>query len=462
MMDQPNRQPTKSVPGPVGHFLTGNARELQADRLGFLLRSLHAYGEVSLLRVFGMRVYTVYHPDGIKHILQDNHANYVKGPLFDPIRAVAGNGLFTADGELWLRQRRLIQPAFHRQRIAGFGQIMTDLTERMLARWDASVAANAGQLVEVGGEMVHLTMAVVSQAMFGTLVEDEADAISRAIQVGLDDVQFRFDRPFYPPLRWPLPHNRRVQAAIRTLDEAVFEIIAQRHGREAARDDLLALLMAAREEGGGAGMDDRQLRDEVITIFVAGHETTARLLTWVFYLLDQHPDVEARLHAELVAVLGGRVPTVADLPNLPYTRMIIDETLRLYPPVWITNRQAVADDEIMGYRIPAGALVSISPYATHRHSDFWEDPERFDPERFSPERVAARPRFAYLPFGGGPRQCIGNTFALTEAVLVLATVAQRYRLRLPAGAVVTPEPRVTLQPRGGLPMRLERRSETNG
>ena len=218
------------------------------------------------------------------------------------------------------------------------------------------------------------------------------------------------------------------------------------------KDDLLGMLMAARDEGASQGMGDRQLRDEVITIFIAGHETTARLLTWVFYLLDRHPEVEARLRGELTVALGGRTPTMADLPNLACTRRVVDETLRLYPPVWITNRQALAEDGVMGYRIPAGALVSISPYAAHRHPAFWTDPERFDPERFSPEQAAGRHRFAYLPFGGGPRQCIGNTFALTEAVLVLATVAQRYQLHLPPNSRVEVVPQATLQPRGGLPM----------
>ncbi len=384
--------------------------------------------------------------------MQDNHTNYIKGPFFDPIRAIAGNGLFTADGELWLRQRRLIQPAFHRQRIASFGQVMTDQAERMLARWDAAVTAAPDRPLDVSAAMVRLTMAVVSAAMFGAAVDDAADAISAAIQVGLDDIQYRFDRPFYPPLGWPLPHNRRVQAAIRTLDQTVFQMIERRRSSGEERDDLLGMLMAARDEGASHGMDDRQLRDEVITIFVAGHETTARLLTWVFYLLDQHHDVAARLRAELATVLGGRTPTMADLPNLVYTRQVIDETLRLYPPVWVTNRQALAEDAALGYRIPAGALVSISPYAAHRHPAFWSDPERFDPERFNSEQATGRHRFAYLPFGGGPRQCIGNTFALTEAVLILATVAQRYQLHLPPGARVEVVPQATLQPRGGLPM----------
>jgi cytochrome P450 len=241
---------------------------------------------------------------------------------------------------------------------------------------------------------------------------------------------------------------------MRTVDDVVLGIVDQRRRGGEERDDLLGMLMEARDEETGQGMAGKQLRDEVVTIFVAGHETTAVLLTWAFCLLSQHPDVEARLHAELAEVLDGRTPGVADAPNLRFTRMVIDETLRLYPPAWITNRQAVAEDEVCGYRIPAGAVVGISPYVMHHLPAYWPDPERFDPQRFAPEAAQERPRFAYMPFGGGPHQCIGNSFALLEATLILAAVAQRYRLRLLAGAVVTPKPQSTLRPAGGMPMLL--------
>jgi len=263
--------------------------------------------------------------------------------------------------------------------------------------------------------------------------------------------------PFYPSLRWPTPRNRRVLAAMRTVDDVVLGIVEQRRRTGEERDDLLGMLMEARDEGTGQAMSDKQLRDEVVTIFVAGHETTAVLLTWVFYLLSQHPDVESRLHAELTAVLGGRAPSMADVPNLRIARMVIDETLRLYPPAWITNRQAVAADEVCGRHIPAGAVVGISPYVMHHLPAYWPEAERFDPQRFASDAAHTRPRFAYMPFGGGPHQCIGNSFALMEATLILACVAQRYRLRLPPGAAVTPKPQATLRPAGGLPMRLDPR-----
>jgi cytochrome P450 len=300
-------------------------------------------------------------------------------------------------------------------------------------------------------------MSIVSQTMFGAAFVDHGNRIGDAIGVALDDVQHQFDMPFYPPLSVPTPYNRRLRAAIHDLHQGIDAIIEARRLSHDAQDDLLGMLMDARYDG-HAGMDDAQLRNEVVTMFVAGHETTARLLAFAFYVLDQHRDVEMKLHQELDTVLDGRTPVMSDLPALAYTRMIVDETLRLYPPAWLFARQAVADDEVMGYHVPAGALVALSPYATHRHPAFWEDPERFDPERFSPARSAARPKYAYMPFGGGPRQCIGNTFALSEAMLVLATVAQRFRLRMAPGAELKLAARTTLQPDGGLPMLLTPRT----
>lgn len=448
------RRSAQEVPGPRDHPLLGSLKELKRDRLALLMRLMNEFGDVVKMRLPGMTMYHVHHPDGIRHVLQDNQHNYHKGPVFDNLRLLVGKGLFTSEGDEWLRQRRLMQPAFHRQRITEFGSLMTGLTNQMLARWD--VLARSQRPIDLADEMVHLTMAIISQAMFGTLVSDETNAVSRAIEIALGDFQYRFERPFYPPPFIPTLHNRRFRAALAVLDRTVFEIIERRRKDANPANDLLSMLMAAREEG-GTGMDDRQLRDEIVTIFIAGHETTARALAWTFYLLDRNPDAEKQLQDELAYTLNGRTPQMSDLPNLSYTRMVIDEALRIYPPVWITSRQALNEDEIMGFRIPPGALVSIAPYATHRHQLFWRDPERFDPSRFALEQSEGRPKFAYLPFGGGPRQCIGNTFALTEAVLVLATIAQHYCLRVPAGHHVEVLPGTTLQPAGGLPMYIWKR-----
>jgi cytochrome P450 len=334
----------------------------------------------------------------------------------------------------------------------------SDATLAMLERWRPSVAQ--GRPLDVATEFMHLTLEVATEALFSTSVGRDVDAIGRAITTLLNEVTFRFTFPFYPPLRVPTPRNRRFLAARATLDGVIYGIIAERRRRPGKHDDLLALLMEARDEETGEAMSDRQLRDEVITLFVAGHETTANALTWASYLLCTHVAVLRKLRAEVDETLQGRIPTAADLPNLPYTRMVIDETLRLYPPVWITNRRAIVDDTICGYRIPADAIVSISPYVMHRDPTLWENPEGFDPERFAPERSAGRPHYAYFPFGGGPRQCIGKGFALMEATLVLALLAQHYELHLVPGGRVETVAMATLRPRYGMWMTAHPRRTT--
>jgi cytochrome P450 len=324
---------------------------------------------------------------------------------------------------------------------------MTNAAQKMMGGWDHRIDAAA--------EMTRLTLDVATDALFHAHVGGEPTTIARAVSTLLAEINYRFQVPFYPPISVPTPRNRRMRQAIRTLDRAMYGIIEQRRRDGEEGDDLLSMLMAARDEETGAAMSDRQLRDEVITLFIAGHDTTANALTWTFYLLAKYPEADERLRAELDEVLDGAVPTVTDLPKLPYGRMVIEEAMRLYPPAWITDRQAVKEDEILGHRIPAGGHVIISPYVTHRLPTLWENPENFDPDRFSPEQVSTRPRYAYFPFGGGPRQCIGKGMALMEAHLILASVIQRYRLRLATDQPVQSQPTVTLRPRGGLPMTVE-------
>jgi cytochrome P450 len=363
--------------------------------------------------------------------------------------------LITSEGSLWLRQRRLIQPVFHRRSVAAFGALMTDETLAMLERWRP--AMEAGEPLDVPAEMARLTLDIVTGALFHAHVGEGPEVIGRAINTIIEDLGFRFEVPFYPPRRVPTPRNRRFREAMRTVDRAVYSIIAGRRRDGGDEEDLLALLMGTRDEETGEAMGDKQLRDEVMTMFLAGHETTANALSWALYLISTHPPVERRLRGELDGVLGAdrRVPTIRDLPNLKYTKMVVDETLRLYPPAWITNRQALAEDEILGHRIPSGAFVSLSPYVLHRHPDFWDRPDEFDPDRFAPDRGNGRPRFAYFPFGGGPRQCIGQSMALVEAQLVLATVLGRCWLRPASDRPVEAEALATLRPRGGLPMIVE-------
>lgn len=455
--------PPLKVPGPPGAPLIGNSRALLKDNLGFVMKMAREYGDVVHYRMGPMPVYQVNHPEGVKRILQDNNRNYSKDTFDLPfVNMLLGNGLVTSQGDTWLRQRRLMQPVFHHRYVTALVEQMADATAGMLDRWQQN--EGSGRPLDIAEEMMSLTLDIVNQALFTSTVSDETEAIRQAMAFLAEDLAFRFQLPFYPPPFVPTLRNIRFKRALATLDRTIQGIIDGRRALLATADleedepqDLLSLLMAARDEETGEGMDDRQLRDEVITMFIAGHETTALALSWAWYLLSAHPDVERKLHEELASELNGRAPTAADLPNLIYTRMVIDETVRLYPPAWISNRQSVNEDVICGYHIPAGSFVAFSPYVTHRDPDLWTDPERFDPERFANGQEKSRPRYAYFPFGGGPRQCIGKGFALVEAQLILATVAQRYRLRLAPGHEVQPQALMTLRPKGGMPMVLEAR-----
>jgi cytochrome P450 len=452
-MDSVSARSSKVPPGPRGHWLLGSMPDFLNDSLGYLRLVAQDYGDVALYRVAHMIWYQVNHPAGIARILQENNRNYGKGALtLGILRPVAGNGLFLSEGEFWLRQRRLMQPTFHHKHVAAFSTMIVDTTQAMLARWEAHLSSD--QPLDIMQEMSGLTLEIVSRALFSTPASYDA-GVTQAITTLVEDIGYRFAVPFYPPPRVPTPRNRRHRTALAALDHAIYGIIAARRRGDTAGDDLLGLLMGVRDEESGEGMSDRQLRDELITLFVAGHETTAVALTWAWHLLAEHPHAADRVRAELAAVLGDHAPVAADLPKLPYPRMVIDEAMRLYPPAWITNRQAIADDEVCGYRIPAGAIVMISPYVMHRHPAFWERPDAFDPERFAPDRSAGRPPYVYFPFGGGPRQCIGKGLALIEAQLILATVAQRFRLRHVPGHAIEPLAQVTLRPRGGMPMFVE-------
>ena len=428
-----------------GKPIVGNIFDLARDQLGFL-HQLASLGPVSRFRMFNQTVYQISEPAEIQHVMQDNARNYIKGKLFDFMRNMVGNGLFVSDGEFWLRQRRMMQPAFHQRRLVSLVDGMVTETQVSLDRW--TQAAERGQIVDIAEEMTALAMRVVTRALFSSRLSGKEKRLAEAISLILDEISFRFRMPFYPPLHFPTPRNRKAQAALRTIDDVVFEIINTRRSTpgEETKDDLLAMLMEARDEGDGKGMTDQQLRDETLIMFAAGHETTANAMAWAFYLLDQHPEVFTKLRAEVETVLDGRAPTAGDLPGLVYTRMVIEEVLRLYPPLLTTNRQALKDDVIGGYAIPAGATISISPYVLQRDPRYWDNPEKFDPERFGPDAVGERPRFAYFPFGGGPRLCIGKEFALFESVVVLAMTVQRFDWQITPGADVHPLQMVTMKP----------------
>ncbi|GCF11594.1 cytochrome P450 [Dictyobacter arantiisoli] len=455
-MAQTNEGSLKEAPGPRNGLFGENLRALQKDSVGLFLRMQRQYGDVLRFRALGsIYVYMISDPDGIDYMLRRNSQNYARASAHKQFESLLGNeGLLTTDGASWLRQRRLAQPAFHRQRIAALAPMMTRAAVETVAHWrDYERKQESFDLVH---EMMRITLQIVAEALFSIDVTRDADQIGAAFGSALSYIQYSLSH-IMPPSFVPTRRNRLYQEARAQLDTFVYKLIAERRALDEDKGDLLSMFLKARDADTNGGMSDKQLHDEMITMLLAGHETTATTLTWAFYLLSQHPESEQRMYAEIVDALHGRLPTFEDLSELPYTRMVIDETLRIYPATTGVPRTSIAEDEICGYRIPARSNMVASSYVVHRHPAYWEDPERFDPERFTPERSAGRPQFAYFPFSGGPRQCIGNSFALMEATLVLATIAQRYRVRPLPGYKVIAEQLVTLRPKGGLSVLVEAR-----
>jgi cytochrome P450 len=395
-------------------------------------------------------------PDSIQHILLGNQSNYPKGRLNRQILGPAlGDGLLTSEGETWRRHRRIAAPAFHHRRLAELAAIMVEETLRLRTRWD-DIAG--GGPVDMSKEMMTLTMRIVTRCLFSHDVSDDVDELGGAITTMIETLGKTSMLDLLGLPEW-LPRHRdgELRRAMKLIDDRIYRIIAERRASQRDYGDLLDLLLKSRDEETGECMSDRELRDEVVTLFAAGHETTAVALAWTWYLLSLHPEVAGRLAGEVTDVLGERPPAFSDLERLPYTRMVFEETMRLYPPAFVINRVALADDRIGDVDVPAGTMVSVSPWITHRNPNLWDEPERFDPERFTEESVRARHKYAYFPFGGGPRICIGNGFALMEGRLVLAALAPWFAPRLAGNEPVVPQGRITLRPRGGLPMVVEHR-----
>ena len=449
-------------PGPMGKWPKGVLKQFQDEPLQAMIAMYQTYGDAirfrAALHFYG---YLFFHPDHYKHILQDNNHNYTKmpHPSLNMLRPVVGNGLLTSDGDFWRRQRRLAAPAFHRKRIAAFATTMTAAADTMLETWHT--LAQDGRPLDINEAMMHLTLEIVGKTLFSIDLTRESDTVGQAFSVVNETIARLSGIPFADiGLKIPfLPSTRAINKNTAVLAQVVNGIIQERRQASAdqTQEDLLTMLMTARDEGTGDGMSDQQLRDEVMTIMLAGHETTAVALAWTFYLLSEHPKVREELEAEVDEVLNGRLPNIDDLPNLPYTSMVLEESMRLYPPAYAIARWGNEPDDVGGYHVTANAVITMSPYITHRHPDFWENPEEFDPQRFTPERKAGRPRYAYVPFGGGPRLCIGNSFAMTEAILLLASIVQRFRLMLLPGTLVELEPLITLRPKGKLMMTLTQR-----
>lgn len=438
-------------PGPRGYPVLGMLPQLRSDPIRTFLDAADEYGDIVHLKAGPYHGYLVSDPAHIKHVLQDNARNYHKSPLYDRLRDGIGNGLLTSEDSFWLRQRRLAQPAFHRQRLAGMTGAMVDCTQRMLERWDA-IAVQSGT-VDLVGEMMSLTQAIIVRTMFSTDLGPAADVVNRTWPI----INQRIGETFWSTkleTELPLPANLRFRRALRELEDVVYSIIRERRRSSRDEPDLLSMFLSARDEETGESMSDRQLRDEVMTMLLAGHETTSLALSWTYYLLSAHPDVEQRLADEVERVTGGSVPVYADVEPLTFTRMVLEESMRLYPPAWGFSRLALGPDRIGDYAVAKGSIVFVIPFVVHRRPNLWPEPERFDPERFAPGRDAARHRFAYIPFGGGPRGCIGNHFAMLEAQLIVAAIAQRYRVQLTPGQTIRAEPLITLRPKPGIEARL--------
>jgi cytochrome P450 len=436
----------RAAPGPRGHAVLGSLPAARRDPLKLFGEAFRDYGEVVRFHFGPLVAHMVSSPAGVNHILAENNKNYGKQTRgYESLRYVLGNGLLTSEGEFWKRQRRIAQPAFHRQRIASFAQTMV----RAASEAAALLEAQRGDVVDVHDAMMRLTLRIVGETLLGHDPSADAGEVGSALAFLLSVVAERSSRMlFFGRPILPTPENFRIRRSLKTLDAVIERIVAER--RKKPGDDLLSMLMEAKDEATGESMDDRQLRDEAMTIFLAGHETTANALTWTWLLLSRYPAALRELRAELQSVLGGRAPSMEDLPKLRFNKMVIEESMRLYPPAWIIARSASAADEIGGYEIPAGSIVFVSPWIVHRHPGLWDDPEGFDPQRFSSEK--ALPKGAYFPFGGGPRQCIGNSFATMEAELLLATIAQRVKFDLQPAHPVVLDPSITLRPRYGIKM----------
>jgi cytochrome P450 len=440
------------IPGPRGHPILGSIREIQRDNVQAFMDAWLEYGDIVHFRG-PLTINLLVHPDYVQRVLRDNVANYPR-PEFvtDKLKSIVGEGLVAAEGERWANARRVAQPAFDPARVTGFGDTMIKTTSEMLERWSGYV--ERGQPLDIKSEMMHVSLANLATALFNFELREALDEIEPAVYYALSHTNRRLTSPI-DPQRFPVPSTRRFNATLAALNQVIYRIIGE-HRKAGGVEDFVSMLLDSQDPETGAPITDRQARDEVIGFFIAGHETVSSALTWTFYLLSQNPDCWRKLKAEVDEVLGGRTPTVDDVPKLKYTEYVLLEAMRLYPPIFVLMRRAVDDDIVGGYHVPKDSTVVLCPYVTHRHRDFWDNPEGFDPDRFTPERSAGLHRMAFFPYGGGPRKCIGNMFAALEMPLVVAMVTQQYRLNLIPGQVVFPEPAISLRPRDPVMVTVER------
>lgn len=447
------RRARRIPPGPPMRMVPALMRKLWFDRLSLMGDAAAEYGDAVLFRMGPKNLYYFNHPDHARHVLADNPTNYHKGMGLAEARRTIGDGLLTSEGALWQQQRHTIQPAFRRDQIAGLAGLIADEATTLVGRLEGQIGKGP---VDVVAEMTRLTFEVLGRGLLATDLAKFGD-LGAAFEAVQDQAMFEMVTLRMLPLWLPLRRHRRFHAALTQLEDVAFSMVAAREGEgtQEGNDVITRLLDAYRDES-SADVRRTRLRDELLTILLAGHETTASTLSWTWYLIDRHPEVAERMRTEATEVLGDRIPRYEDLPGLRYTTMVIQEAMRLYPPVWALTRRAVRADQIGGYDVPAGADVMICPYTLHRHPGFWPEPERFDPERFDPARTASAHRYAYIPFGAGPRVCVGSHLGMLEATLVAATVARKLRLTLVPGRAVQPEAMLSLRVRGGLPMLVQR------
>ena len=445
---------SRGAPGPPGLPFIGNLLAFRRDVLALALAASREFGDVVRFRLGPRTVHLLNHPDHVAHVLQRHHARYKRSDRSAAkIAMVCGDSLLTTDGPVWARQRRLVQPALHAQEVAGFGSMIAAATRDMLDRW----RRDAAHPIPIDAEMNRLAYDIATASLFGTGISDDADTVASAMDVLLEDTYRRIAQPIDLPLWVPTPANRRFREARAALDDVVYRLIARRRAEGGPPRDVLGRLLGATDNDSGPEMTDTALRDQTITLLLSGHETTATALSWTFFLLAGHPDVEVRLHGEVDERLGGREPSASDVQSLDLVTRVLNESMRLYPPIWILERYVLEDDEIGGYEIPRGSTVVICPYALHRHPAFWNRPDEFDPDRFAGGTDGAAAG-AFLPFGAGPHHCIGSHFAMLTTRIVLAMVAQRFRLRLAPGARPAPKGGITLRVRDRLTMTAEERS----
>lgn len=436
-------------PGPKGSLIGGNLGQVGPRRVDFFLDLAHTYGPLASFRIGRWRLFLASDPDLIQQVLVTDAKSYVKHFGARTFKPVLGNGLVTSEGDFWLRQRRLLQPAFLKAQVQSYAPVMANLTQAMLAKW------HSGKPVNLEFEFSSLTSAIALKTLFGLDDQGDRERIDESLRQVFDLLTARLDMPFQWPLWLPTPVNIRLSRALTNVRRVVDGFIAAGRARPRG-SDLLSTMIAAQHDD-GTGMSDQQLRDEAMTLYLAGHETTALTLTWSWYLLSQHPAVEQKLVEEWQRVLNGRAPSASDLAALPYTAAVISEAMRLYPPVYVIGREAVTDLELGGYRVKRGYTVLMSQWVNHRDPKYFSDPERFTPERWLDGLATRLPKFAYYPFGGGQRICIGSHFALMEAAIILSTVGQKYKFTLAPDAVIDIKPQITLPPKYGMPATLEGR-----